>query len=57
VTYRDPETGERKVFGWSSTMEGAESMMASIHLHPSMGSPSIRDREPAPVARETLDRG
>jgi hypothetical protein len=48
VTYRDPKTVVRKIFGWCDTMEGAEAMRESIRLHPGMEQPKIRDREKHP---------
>jgi hypothetical protein len=50
ITYVDVDTGQRRVFGWASTIEGARQYETSISLHPSMASPLIRDRamsEPA----------
>ena len=45
VTYFDPVANARKVFGWSNTAEGAQSMARSVELHPSMGHfVQIRDR-------------
>ena len=46
VSYRDPDTGARKVFGWSDTKRGAEAMVMSITLHPSMADGEILDRRP-----------
>jgi len=39
------EDGERKVFGWANDVIGAEAMVGSINLHPSMSRPQIKDRE------------
>lgn len=39
------EDGERTVFGWSNDVIGAEAMVGSINLHPSMSRPQIKDRE------------
>ena len=46
VTYLDQD--ERKVYGWSTTLEGAQRMTESIDMHPVWEQPQIRDREVKP---------
>lgn len=45
ITYYDPHTKTRKVFGWSTDLDGARAFAGSIDLHPSMEFPQIKDRE------------
>lgn len=44
VTYRDG-AGTPRTFGYAGTIEGAETMVKSIRLHPSWCKPKIVDRE------------
>ena len=44
ITYRDIDTNERKVFGWSDDVAGIQAMHNSILRHPSMADPETRDR-------------
>lgn len=37
--------GNRRVFGWSDTLAGANAMARSIDLHPTMSNPKIKDRQ------------
>lgn len=46
VTYLDPETKERKPFGWCQSIEVARIMVKSIGLHPSLTDGRIEDRQP-----------
>lgn len=46
VSYYDPDTKTRKVFGWAEKYSGAMSMENAIKLHPSMQDPAIDDRMP-----------
>jgi hypothetical protein len=46
VTFFNPATFTRQVLGWSSTMEGAESMASGIDKHPVWEQPQIVDRGP-----------
>lgn len=57
VRYRDPDTGQRKVFGWSNDLEGARAMMEAIDLHPSMDAPSVADRWLCPVCGANKHEG
>lgn len=64
VTFFNPATSQRHVLGWSSTLEGAESMVDGINKHPAWEQPQIVDRhEPpnvgakaGPTARAELTR-
>ena len=44
ITYLDPDDNTRKVFGWATTSLLASKMCDSVHLHPSMRQPLVRDR-------------
>ncbi len=44
VTYLEGRIG-RRIFGWSETPEGAESMADSIRKHPTWSQPVIIDRD------------
>lgn len=50
VTFFNPATFQRKVLGWSETLEGAERMVAVVDAHPVWEHPQIADRKP-PNAR------
>lgn len=45
VTFFNPATFKRQVFGWSEELEGAKDMVASIKLHPAWEQPQITDRK------------
>lgn len=45
VTFLDPGENVRKVFGWSETQKGAQTMVSSIEKHPSWQEPRIIDRK------------
>ena len=45
VTFYDPTTAERMIFGWFETLEGANRCCKGIDMHPSWCNPQIRDRE------------
>lgn len=45
VTFFNPATFTRQVFGWSDDPEGANDMVASIKLHPVWEQPRIIDRK------------
>lgn len=44
----DAPSSERKVFGWSDTLDGAEAFCRSIELHPAMFWPWVHDRSTDP---------
>jgi hypothetical protein len=48
VTYFDPRSNTRKVFGWSETTKGAQAMANSIDAHPVWEFPQVRDRRASP---------
>ena len=45
VTFYDPLSDERMIFGWFETLEGAIRCCKGIDMHPSWSKPEIRDRE------------
>ena len=45
VTYFDPYTSTRKVFGWAHDKVGVDIFFNSINLHPSMELPEMTDRQ------------
>ena len=51
VTFFDPNSNERRVFGWSDAIDGAQSMAQAIEKHPSWSYPQIRDRHVPEVSR------
>lgn len=48
VTFFNPETIERQIFGWSDTEDGAAQMVKSIQAHPSWYNAEVRDRHTPP---------
>lgn len=44
-TFDPLPTGERKVIGWASNMEGARAFCRAVRAHPTWTMPEIRDRE------------
>jgi len=55
VTFSNRYDDKRRTFGWSKTTEGAQSMVDSINMHPSMTSPRIIDRENANDGNYRID--
>lgn len=45
ITYFDPASKTRKVFGWAEDLDGVEIFKKSINAHPSMQSPQVNDRK------------
>ncbi|KKM05322.1 hypothetical protein LCGC14_1755270 [marine sediment metagenome] len=45
VTYFDPQTKSRRVFGWASEPTVTNKMCDSIHKHPTWRDAKIRDRD------------
>lgn len=50
ISFFDPTSNSRKVFGWSDTRAGAENMVDSIDLHPVWKDPQVLDRHAARAA-------
>ncbi len=44
VTYFNPQTKSRCVFGWSDDQTGVDAMRNSITKHPTWRDPKVRDR-------------
>jgi len=44
ISFFDPRTKSRRVFGWSGNQAGANRMRDSIHKHPVWRDPKVRDR-------------
>lgn len=46
ISYYDPRTGMRHVFGWCETENGATAMMDAISKHPVWTDSQRKDRRP-----------
>jgi hypothetical protein len=47
VSFFNPATWKRQVFGWSDTVDGANRMVAAVNDHPVWEQPQVLDRQAA----------
>lgn len=45
VSFFNPSTNKREVFGWAESSIGATAMVQSINLHPTWTQPEVKDRK------------
>lgn len=45
VSFFNPSTNKREVFGWAESRTGVAAMVRSIDLHPTWSHPEVKDRK------------